>query len=634
MKGPAVNKIGSNLCHSCLPFGLLPLVASPLGEATNANEVGIRGSRPDRRSSWFRGFSFLRWLHPTEGSLTSAGCCSEIALPCIFPFDLLKILFFMQIQRVKTLYENERFEPTKFVDRTKGSVESLGQMNESDHDEMRSIPAQSQQDLAPVGSVGSTVITKDYFKSNPVFYYCYRIFPFERGHGVFVANSIRRFLLYEIPTIAITSVLIHARTKEDEGVLPMKLANKVGNEILDPTVNSKEGVVDLNTEKFVDSDTSEKMPPGTLTTEAVLDPSHETGTGASQLSEPSPTVTDSQLVPLGAKPKKPAVVKKKKVTKKALKEQAAELFSYTSDNFPLPVSENLDTEEVSSLTEFTTIPFVRESFLEILLNLKACVFENISAFDDQNQGELRTLGPSVRPTSKVLKGKLILNASEEALNDPTELSKELFFQKDFSLPEPTKLADRKQRNFSATQLAGETEGGNMSGSELFGQGRKVRQYKIWAKDLILPPGLKVRNPDHVIATLVAPKTNCELELNFEQIFQPDLTTLSMKTGRHPYRAEEKRRNVPIDGTLFPIKKVNFALSYTKFQKEVITFEIWTNGALNPREAIFQSVEKILGLFQTLRKDQVKEIDPFAETALDEFESEFGQEESEKEEEAT
>jgi DNA-directed RNA polymerase alpha subunit len=259
----------------------------------------------------------------------------------------------------------------------------------------------------------------------------------------------------------------------------------------------------------------------------------------------------------------------------------------------VPLTENLETEEVSSLTEFTTIPFVRESFLEILLNLKACVFENLFAFTEEPNAEFSENWPKSETDSQVLKGKLILNASQESVDDPTEISKELFFQKDFSHgQEPTKGANTP--------------------------GRRVREYKIWAKDLILPPGLKVKNPNLVLATLVAPKTNCELELNFEKIFQSDLTTLSMKTGRVPHRAEEKRRNVPIDGTLFPIKKVNFALSYTKFQKEIITFEIWTNGSVNPRQAIFQSVEKILKLFQNLREDQVTEIDAFAETALDEF----------------
>jgi DNA-directed RNA polymerase alpha subunit len=315
-----------------------------------------------------------------------------------------------------------------------------------------------------------------------------------------------------------------------------------------------------------------------------------------------------------------AQLKKKKVTKKALKEQAAELFSYTSDPFAAAkeVGQSIDTlnihevdlmsggnevssntnnqqshQEVSSLTEFTTIPFVRESFLEILLNLKACVFENSFAF-----GEV---------SSEVLKGKLILNATQESLDDLTEVSQELFFQTESS-------------QHPSEGVQGQvTEDPDQQSKKVFPQGRRVREYKIWAKDLILPPGLKVKNPDLVLATLVAPKTNCELELSFEKIFQPDLTTLSMKTGRPHHRAEQQRRNVPIDGTLFPIKKVNFALSYTKFQKEVVTFEIWTNGSINPKAAIFQCVEKILTLFQNLRESEVKEIDSFAETAADEFE---------------
>jgi len=473
--------------------------------------------------------------------------------------------------------------------------------------------------LNEIDGTGSNVITKDYFESNPVFYYCYRIFPFERGHGIFVANSIRRFLLYEIPTIAITSVLIRTvkenseKTKisEEQGAqpsaLPSELQNQPANEVRPDAFEPGAAQVVLPTQLTT--------PPGGKA--------------------PLPKSSAAQL-------------KKKKVTKKALKEQAAELFSYTSDPFaqPLDIPTNHDgnlmnpngepnnqqsDQEVSSLTEFTTIPFVRESFLEILLNLKACVFENTFAFDESGSER----------ASEVLKGKLILNATQESVDDFTEVSQELFFQTDFqskdqqfvksSTDEGTVLPSQGQTSLTRTTVVSSPAEwshhesrsgwlGDQGEKKVFPQGRRVREYKIWAKDLILPPGLKVKNPDLVLATLVAPKTNCELELSFEKIFQPDLTTLSMKTGRAPHRAEHQRRNVPIDGTLFPIKKVNFALSYTKFQKEVVTFEIWTNGSLNPRAAIFQCVEKILTLFQNLRESQVKEIDSFDETSPDEFET--------------
>lgn len=423
---------------------------------------------------------------------------------------------------------------------------------------------------------GASLLTKDYFEANPVFYYCYRIFPFERGHGIFVANSIRRFLLYEIPTIAITSVLIHSKNPAHFGGTRKNSDPDFDERTLE---NDFDQAQKVGAENFTESQISNQSGLSMSGIDSEL-------TGQILYASPQsaqvhrPKLAKTVKAEMAKKPSQP---KKKKVTKKALKEQAAELFSYNVDHLPVLTRENLETEEVSSMTEFTTIPFVRESFLEILLNLKACVFENISAFD-----------PSPRErSSTVLKGKLILNASQEALNDPTESSQELFFQKDFSV----------------------TQGPN---PHVVPSGRRVREYKIWAKDLILPPGLKVRNPNHVIATLVAPKTNCEFELSFEKIFQPDLTTLSMKTGRPPHRAEQKRRNVPIDGTLFPIKKVNFALSYTKFQKEVITFEIWTNGGLNPRDAIFQSVENIMALFQNLRHEQVKELEPFDQSSPDEF----------------
>ena len=482
--------------------------------------------------------------------------------------------------------------------------------------------------LNEIDGIGSHVITKDYFEANPVFYYCYRIFPFERGHGIFVANSIRRFLLYEIPTIAITSVLIrtlkeNSHTENLQQFTKEKISDEQAGKLSAETNSSVgfENPVSNNagmqtSQMSLSASFEENRVDGTIRPADLNEP-----TGPSVELAATPSFLKGNLSKSSA-----AQLKKKKVTKKALKEQAAELFSYTSDPFAetidatnihdadfmsshLEKNNQQSDQEVSSLTEFTTIPFVRESFLEILLNLKACVFENSFAFDESSiDGK----------ASEVLKGKLILNASEESLADPTEVSQELFFQTDFDLKESkvVRSISFPSEKGNATQIVGEV---GKEEKKVFPQGRRVREYKIWAKDLILPPGLKVKNPDLVLATLVAPRTNCELELSFEKIFQPDLTTLSMKTGRAPHRAEQQRRNVPIDGTLFPIKKVNFALSYTKFQKEVVTFEIWTNGAVNPRAAIFQCVEKILTLFQNLRESQVKEIDSFAETAADEFE---------------
>jgi DNA-directed RNA polymerase alpha subunit len=83
--------------------------------------------------------------------------------------------------------------------------------------------------------------------------------------------------------------------------------------------------------------------------------------------------------------------------------------------------------------------------------------------------------------------------------------------------------------------------------------------------------------------------------------QSDLTSTSSFSGRAPNRSTRNRRILPIDGTVFPVKKVNYTIEQDSFGKEIVFFEVWTNGGLHPRDALFQSIEKVIKLFQTFQE---------------------------------
>jgi DNA-directed RNA polymerase subunit alpha len=129
----------------------------------------------------------------------------------------------------------------------------------------------------------------------------------------------------------------------------------------------------------------------------------------------------------------------------------------------------------------------------------------------------------------------------------------------------------------------------------------IQEFQIKASQLILPSELRLIYPDHVLATLITPTTPFELEFTIEKITQSDLTSTSSFSGRAPNRSTRNRRILPIDGTIFPVKKVNYTIEQDSFGKEIVFFEIWTNGGIHPRAAIFQSLEKVVKLFQTFQE---------------------------------
>ncbi|HEC63174.1 MAG TPA: DNA-directed RNA polymerase subunit alpha [Candidatus Acetothermia bacterium] len=109
--------------------------------------------------------------------------------------------------------------------------------------------------------------------------------------------------------------------------------------------------------------------------------------------------------------------------------------------------------------------------------------------------------------------------------------------------------------------------------------------EVRAKDLEVPAGVEIVNPDHYLATLNEEgKLEVEMELEVGRGFRP---------------AEENKREdaplslIPIDSDFSPVEKVNFQVEETrvggKSGYERLVLEVWTNGAVSPREAVDQAV---------------------------------------------
>ena len=126
--------------------------------------------------------------------------------------------------------------------------------------------------------------------------------------------------------------------------------------------------------------------------------------------------------------------------------------------------------------------------------------------------------------------------------------------------------------------------------------------EVRAKDIQTPEGVEIVNPDHYIATL---NEDGKLEVEME-----------VEVGRGFRLADENKREdapvglIPIDSDFSPIEKVNFQVEETRVGGrsgyERLVLEIWTNGAITPKEALEQAVSILQEHLGRMTRGVVKE----------------------------
>ena len=121
---------------------------------------------------------------------------------------------------------------------------------------------------------------------------------------------------------------------------------------------------------------------------------------------------------------------------------------------------------------------------------------------------------------------------------------------------------------------------------------------ITADCLQLPPGLEIVNPNHYIATIST--TNIlEMELQFEYGTGYKLAGQKMQENSVDF--------LEVDAIFMPVQKVDFKVETPYANKtknnENLILDIWTNGSISPEEAIFQSSQLIINLFEQLLENK-------------------------------
>jgi DNA-directed RNA polymerase subunit alpha len=137
-----------------------------------------------------------------------------------------------------------------------------------------------------------------------------------------------------------------------------------------------------------------------------------------------------------------------------------------------------------------------------------------------------------------------------------------------------------------------------------------------AGDILTGDAVEILNPDHYIATL-----SRDGKLSMEMV---------VKVGRGYVPAERNKEEsqpigtIPMDAIFSPIKKVNYTVTNARVGQitdyDKLTLEAWTDGSLNPEEAVAHAA-KIL-------KDQLSIFITFEEE--EEAEMSYSEDEEEKE----
>nr|YP_009453235.1 RNA polymerase alpha subunit [Cynosurus cristatus]ARQ29635.1 RNA polymerase alpha subunit [Cynosurus cristatus] len=111
---------------------------------------------------------------------------------------------------------------------------------------------------------------------------------------------------------------------------------------------------------------------------------------------------------------------------------------------------------------------------------------------------------------------------------------------------------------------------------------------ITAQDIILPPSVEIVDTSQPIANLTEPMDFCiELQIKRDRGYQTEL------------RNNYQDGSYPIDAVSMPVRNVNYSIfscGNGNEKHEILFLEIWTNGSLTPKEALYEASRNLIDLF--------------------------------------
>ena len=112
--------------------------------------------------------------------------------------------------------------------------------------------------------------------------------------------------------------------------------------------------------------------------------------------------------------------------------------------------------------------------------------------------------------------------------------------------------------------------------------------EVKAGDIMATADFEIVNPEHHLATLDSKDSHLSVEFSVEQGFGYQQAT-DME--------DDSIGTLPIDAIFTPIKKANFSVEPTRVGQrsdwEKLTLEIWTDGSIDPKEALKKASELLM-----------------------------------------
>ncbi|MXY47162.1 MAG: DNA-directed RNA polymerase subunit alpha [Chloroflexi bacterium] len=148
-------------------------------------------------------------------------------------------------------------------------------------------------------------------------------------------------------------------------------------------------------------------------------------------------------------------------------------------------------------------------------------------------------------------------------------------------------------NVKGIRLRSETDRPGKLRLEVAGEG------EVCAADIMASSNFEVVNPELHLATLDSPEAKLAVEFNVEQgVGYKEATSGS----------DQVIGTLPVDAVFTPIRKVNYRVEPTRVGQrtdyERLVIEVWTDGTVEPIEALRQSGEVLMNKFFLFAKVQV------------------------------
>ncbi len=118
--------------------------------------------------------------------------------------------------------------------------------------------------------------------------------------------------------------------------------------------------------------------------------------------------------------------------------------------------------------------------------------------------------------------------------------------------------------------------------------------EVTGRNIEMPPGFEVANPGSPIATLTSPNARLDMHL-----------TIRIGKGYMPLERIDRGRlplgTIPLDAIFSPVKKVSYSVEQMRVgvrsDYDRLILEVWTNGALEPDQAIAEAAQTLMEHFR-------------------------------------